>query len=102
MTISKSIVENHNGYIDFEDNTPEGTIFYVLLPTIDESIQEHVQVVQEIEYSDEKPSIFIYDDNDVISCVKRFLTDCDEPYLKAFADIIISKIDKILEILRET
>ena len=72
LTISKKIVENHNGYINFEDNDPIGTIFYVLLPITDDLTQQQISEEKQIEYTEEKPFIFIYDDNeDLLKIIEK-------------------------------
>ena len=39
LALTKKMVENHYGYINFKNNEPKGTVFYVLLPIAEDSQQ---------------------------------------------------------------
>ena len=73
LKISRSIIEDHSGTIDFDSNPNEGSTFYFELPLLDQ--QDHASVTSQ--GSDSKPHILVCEDEPDIALLLRMLLQND-------------------------
>lgn len=73
LTITKSIIDNHHGFIDFYPRANQGTCFFILLPALKSGQKKIVREETNLEIPQDL-IFFIYDDNnDLITILTKLL-----------------------------